>query len=235
MRIVGLLSPMNMQMCGRNKMAFHQDISVFDRAIILKQAGMKFIRGLLCRLFLKETHGLFFVGRNVQITHCRHIRCGKSVKIEDYAEIHGLCSEGIVLGNYVTISRGTMIRPSSYYGGDLGAGLVIGDHSSIGPYGYVGCSGKIVIGKNVMFGPKCSLFAENHVFKDLNVDIKSQGVLQKGIVVEDDCWIGSNVVILDGVTIGKGSVIGAGTLISKDVPAGSIVIDKRNRFIRERS
>ena len=88
-------------------MAFHQDISVFDRAIILKQAGMKFIRGLLCRLFLKETHGLFFVGRNVQITHCRHIRCGKSVKIEDYAEIHGLCSEGIVLGNYVTISRGT--------------------------------------------------------------------------------------------------------------------------------
>jgi acetyltransferase-like isoleucine patch superfamily enzyme len=127
-----------------------------------------------------------------------------------------------------------MIRPSSYYGNDLGKGLVMGGHSSIGPYGYVGCSGKIVIGKNVMFGPKCSLFAENHNFSDTEKDIKSQGVNQKGITVEDDCWIGSNVVILDGVTIGKGSVIGAGTMVTKDVPAGSVVMDKRDKIYRDR-
>ena len=136
--------------------------------------------------------------------------------------------------DYVTISRGVMIRPSSYYGGDLGIGLTMGEHSSIGPYGYVGCSGRITIGKNVMFGPKCSLFAENHNFSDINIDIKSQGVNQKGITVEDDCWIGSNVIILDGVTIGRGSVIGAGTLVTKDVPAGSVVTDKREKAIRVR-
>lgn len=134
----------------------------------------------------------------------------------------------------MTISRGVMIRPSSYYGGDLGIGLTMGEHSSIGPYGYVGCSGRITIGKNVMFGPKCSLFAENHNFSDINIDIKSQGVNQKGITVEDDCWIGSNVIILDGVTIGRGSVIGAGTLVTKDVPAGSVVTDKREKAIRVR-
>ena len=139
-----------------------------------------------------------------------------------------------MFGDFVTISRGVMIRPSSYYGGDLGHGLVMGDHSSIGPYGFVGCSGKITIGKNVMFGPKCSLFAENHNFSDTKTSIKSQGVNQKGITVEDDCWIGSNVTILDGVTIGKGSVIGAGTLITKDVPAGSVVIDKRTKVIKSR-
>ncbi len=99
---------------------------------------------------------------------------------------------------------------------------------------YIGCSGKITIGKNVMFGPKCSLFAENHVFSDTECSIKSQGVQQKGITVEDDCWIGSNVTILDGVTIGKGSVIGAGTLVTKDIPAGSIVVDKREKSIRNR-
>lgn len=54
-----------------------------------------------------------------------------------------------------------------------------------------------------MFGPKCNLFAENHNFSDLDVSIKSQGVNQKGITVEDDCWIGSNATILDGVTIGE--------------------------------
>ena len=85
-----------------------------------------------------------------------------------------------------------------------------------------------------MLGPKCSLFAENHVFSDTESTIKSQGVQQKGIIIEDDCWIGSNVTILDGVTIGRGSVIGAETLVTKDIPVGSIIVDKRNKCIKER-
>ena len=85
-----------------------------------------------------------------------------------------------------------------------------------------------------MLGPKCSLFAENHVFSDTESSIKSQGGHQIGITIEDDCWIGSNVTILDGVTIGKGSVIGAGTLVTKDVSAKSIVVDTRTKRIRMR-
>ncbi len=209
-------------------------ISGIDKVIIYKNTMVKLLRGLWWRLFLKRAKGLFLVGKNVKISHARHISCGKNVKFEDFSEIQGLCSDGLVFGDNVTISRGVMIRPSSYYGRDLGAGLVMGDNSSIGPHGYVGCSGKIVIGKNVMFGPKCSLFAENHVFSDTKTTIKSQGVRQKGIVIEDDCWIGSNVVILDGVVIGKGSVIGAGTLLAKDVAPFSIVMNKRERVIRDR-
>lgn len=209
-------------------------ISKKDKLIIYSRTVAKIFRGVVRRLFLKQAKGLFLVGRGVQISHGRHITCGKNVKFEDFSEIHGLCSDGLVFGDYVTISRGVMIRPSSYYGNDLGKGLVMGEHSSIGPYGYIGCSGKITIRKNVMFGPKCSLFAENHNFSDTESSIKSQGVNQKGITVEDDCWIGSNVVILDGVTIGKGSVIGAGTLVTKDVPAGSVVMDKREKRIKER-
>lgn len=72
------------------------------------------------------------------------------------------------------------------------------------------------------------------MFEDTNSTIKSQGVSQKGIIIEDDCWIGSNVTILDGVRIGQGSVIGAGALISKDVPKNSVVIDKRNKCVKDR-
>ena len=205
-----------------------------DKIIILCRTGVKVIRGCFKRLFLKEARGMLLIGKSVQITHGKHIRCGKNVKFEDFSEIHGLCSDGLNFGDYVTISRGVMIRPSSYYGGDYGIGLTLGENSAIGPYGYVGCSGRITIGKNVMFGPKCSLFAENHVFSNKDISIKSQGVQQKGITIEDDCWIGSNVTILDGVTIGKGSVIGAGTLVTKDIPAGSVVVDKREKKIRER-
>ena len=210
------------------------EIEKRDKINVLFRTGIKAVRGCFKRLFLKEAHGLLLVGKGVQITHGKHIHCGKNVKFEDFSEIHGLCSGGLNFGDYVTISRGVMIRPSSYYGGDYGIGLTIGEHSSIGPYGYVGCSGKIIIGKNVMFGPKCSLFAENHVFSDTANRIKSQGVQQKGITIEDDCWIGSNVTILDGVTIGKGSVIGAGTLVTKDIPAGSVVVDKRDKVMRAR-
>ncbi len=85
-----------------------------------------------------------------------------------------------------------------------------------------------------MLGPKGSLFAENHNFLDTETTIKRQGVNQKGISIEDDCWIGSNVVILDGVTIGRGSIIGAGTLVAKDSDPGSIVVDKRTKSIRVR-
>ena len=212
----------------------HKELSKIDRLIILWNTGWKFARGLVRRPFLKKASGLFLVGRSVSITHGKHIVCGRNVKFEDYSEIHGLCRDGLIFGDNVTIGRGVMIRPSSYYGGDYGSGLLMGDNSSIGPHAYIGCSGKITIGKNVMFGPKCSLFAENHNFWDKSTSIKSQGVNQKGITVEDNCWIGSNVIILDGVTIGAGSVIAAGTLISKDVPPGSIVMDKRNKFIKVR-
>ena len=209
-------------------------IITIDKLIIYKNTGIKALRGLWKRLFIKEVHGLFLVGIGTRITHGSHIRCGKNVKFEDYSEIQGLGAEGLIFGDNVTIGRGVMIRPSSYYGGDLGVGLYMGSNSSIGPHGYIGCSGKIIIGSNVMFGPKCSLFAENHIFSDMKTTIKSQGVKQKGITIEDDCWIGSNVVILDGVTIGKGSVIGAGTIVTKDVPARSVVVDKRNKWIKNR-
>ena len=211
-----------------------RNIGKKDKIIVLYRAAIKVMRGCLKRIFLKEVHGMLLIGKHVQISHGKHIWCGKNVKFEDYSEIHGLCSEGVNLGNYVTIGRGVMIRPSSYYGGDCGVGLTMGDHSSIGPYGYIGCSGRITIGKNVMLGPKCSLFAENHIFSAVDKSIKSQGVQQKGITIEDDCWIGSNVVILDGVVIGSGTVIGAGTVVTKDIPAGSIVIDKRVKTIKTR-
>lgn len=84
-----------------------------------------------------------------------------------------------------------------------------------------------------MIGPKVSIFAENHNFDDTRAPIKSQGVNNKGIKIEDDCWIGSGVIILDGV-IGRGSVIGAGTLVTKSIPPKSVVIDKRNRVLKLR-
>lgn len=215
-------------------MEFNSGISRWDRTCILVQTGVKAIRGFFVKMTLNKAEGILLVGRHVKITHRNHISCGKWVKFEDYSEIQGLCKEGLRFGDYVTISRGVMIRPSSYYGTNYGVGLEIGDYSAIGPNGFIGCSGKIKIGNNVMFGSNCILNAENHVFDVRDKTIQSQGVKRRGITIEDDVWIGSNVIILDGVIIGRGSVIGAGTLVNKDIPPYSIVVDKRQRDIRQR-
>ena len=215
--------------------SINKNIDKVDKGHIYIQTTLKVFRGFFKGLFLHKRKYPFFVGKHAEITHKSHISVGKNVKFEPYSEIHGLARHGLKFGNNVTIGRYTTIRPSSYYGvGNIGYGLKMGNNSSIGPFGFVGCSGKIIIGKNVMIGPRVSLFAENHNFTDLHATIKSQGVNNKGIVIEDGCWIGSGVIILDGVTIGHGSIIGAGTLITKDVPPESVMIDKRNRFIKSR-
>lgn len=202
-----------------------QKLSIYYRT------GIKVFRGLFHLIFFKRRFGLIIVGRHVKITEHRNISVGKMVKFEDYSEIQGLSRDGLIFGNRVTIGRGVMIRPSSYYGVDLGSGLEIGEGSSIGPFGYIGCSGKVKIGTEVMIGPRCSLFAENHHFKDTSISIKRQGVVQTGISIGNNCWIGSGVIILDGVTIGDNCVIGAGTLVSKSIPSGSKVIDRREQHI----
>lgn len=197
------------------------EISKLDRLSIYTKTAWKIMRGL-SKVNLRYKFPIF-IGKSVEITHRKHIKCGKNVKFESYSEIHGLARDGLQFGDNVTIGRYTEIRPSSYYGvGNLGSGLKMGNNSSIGPYGFIGCSGKIVIGDNVMIGPRVSLFAENHNFASEDTTIKSQGVSNKGIVIEDDCWIGS------------GSVIGAGTLVNKDIPKNSVVYDKRNRTIKDR-
>ena len=110
----------------------------------------------------------------------------------------------------------------------MGEGLSVGANSNIGRYAYIGCSGRISIGSNVIMAPGVKMFAENHEFDRVDVPIKAQGVERQPIVVEDDCWIAS------GVTVGRGAVIAAGTVVSKDVEPYSIVAGVPAKVIGQR-
>ncbi|MCX7595635.1 MAG: acyltransferase, partial [Fischerella sp.] len=61
-----------------------------------------------------------------------------------------------------------------------------------------------------------------------------QGVTCKGIIIEDDCWLGHGVTVLDGVTIGKGSVIGAGAVVTKDIPPYSVAVGIPAKVVKSR-
>jgi acetyltransferase-like isoleucine patch superfamily enzyme len=191
-------------------------------------------RGRVRRIGFKRARGMTMMGKRVTLRNKRYIRVGRNFIIEDDAEIQGLSRHGITFGDRVTVGRFASIRPSGNYGGEIGEGLVVGDNSNIGAYCYIGCSGFIQIGNNVMMSPRVSLYAENHNYAEVTRTMKEQGVTREYIIIEDDCWIASHAVVVAGVTIGRGSIIGAGTVVTKDVPPYSIVAGVPGRVVRSR-
>ncbi len=172
--------------------------------------------------------------RDVRIVHGRHLKAGKALNLEEGCEIVALARQGIAFGERCTVGRFAVIRPTNVLLDEAGEGLSVGDHSNIGAYSYIGCSGHIRIGNNVMTGPRINLLAENHNFEDRSRPIKAQGVHRSSIVIGDDCWIGANVTIVAGVRIGEGSVIAAGAVVTRDIPAGSIAAGIPAKVLRKR-
>jgi acetyltransferase-like isoleucine patch superfamily enzyme len=93
--------------------------------------------------------------------------------------------------------------------------------------------GGVVIGDRVYTSPMVQIIAVNHVFDDPNRPFCEQGITAQGITIEDDVWIGSGAIVTDGVHVGKGAVIAAGAVVTKDVPAHTVVGGVPARVIRE--
>lgn len=103
--------------------------------------------------------------------------------------------------------------------------LTVGENTQIGPF-CVLLTGEqgITIGNNVMIAPNCVFAAGNHEYRNLETPMRFAGSFSNGpILIEDDVWIGANCTICDNVKISKGSVIGANSLVNKDVAPYDIV------------
>lgn len=99
--------------------------------------------------------------------------------------------------------------------------LEIGDRTYFNHFCMISVHEKVSIGKNCMFGPGVRIFDNNHRFsKEKGV---SSDLTTEEIVIGDNCWIASNVIILKGVHIGSNCVIGAGCIVNQDIPSGSLV------------
>ena len=95
--------------------------------------------------------------------------------------------------------------------------------------------GKIILGDNVIIGPGSILRAVNHRFESTDVPIRDQGHAGGVIHVEEDVWLGANVMVLPGVRIGRGSIIGAGAIVTKDIPPYSIAVGNPAKVVRKRT
>ena len=133
---------------------------------------------------------------------------------------------GYKAGSRVRILRGVIIHHPDK--------LVLGEHTGVSSGTQINAAGGAEIGKNVLIGPKCIIWSQNHLFKNRSIEIRSQGYEYRPVVIGDDVWIGASCVILPGVTLGKGSVIAAGAVVTKSCLAGSIVAGVPGKVIGKR-
>jgi acetyltransferase-like isoleucine patch superfamily enzyme len=134
----------------------------------------------------------------------------------------------IALQNRVMLERGVDIRTCD------GGQIKIGRETVLGPYTCVAGDGNVEIGEYCLIASHCGIYANQHIFADRTVPIMRQGVTTKGIVIENDCWLGTGVKVMDGVRIGRGSVVGAGAVVTRDIPPYSIAVGVPARVIRTR-
>lgn len=132
----------------------------------------------------------------------------------------------------VDIGRGSYIKPGFYFKGNIKLGSNCKINRNVG----INASApwKITVGDNVLLASNVVIRNANHVFADPDTLIRLQGMTGDDITIESDVWIGSNAVILPGVTIGEGSVVGAGAVVTKSVDKFSVVAGVPAKLINQR-
>lgn len=162
------------------------------------------------------------LGRNVRFMYTSRIAWGKFLKLGDNVYLSALGKHGIVFGDNVGIGAYSRVIVSTSINA-LGEHIHIGNNVGIGEFAYLGGAGGLEIGNDCIIGQYFSCHPENHNFADLNVPIRLQGTSRLGIVIGKNCWIGSKVTVLDGVTIGDNCVVAAGSVVTKSVPKNTVV------------
>ncbi len=115
-----------------------------------------------------------------------------------------------------------------------GGNITIGKNCSINPYTILYGHGNLIIGDNVLIAGHCIIIPSNHNFSDLKIPINLQGETKKGIIINDNVWIAAGCRILDGVTIGEGAIIAAGSVVNKNVLPYTIVAGVPAKLIKNR-
>ncbi|HEY9533753.1 MAG TPA: acyltransferase [Mucilaginibacter sp.] len=207
--------------------------SVRDLLSVSRVRFFQMLRGLFLKPFLKKSHGLLFVGTNVKVRHGYQLSAGKNLILDDNVSINALSTDGIQMGDHVSIARDSILFCTGVIA-QKGKGITIGNRTGIGARAFLAGQGGITIGDDVITGPNIKVFSENHNFSDLAQTIKQQGVTKQATVIGNNCWIGGDVTILAGVTIGDGCVIAAASVVTKSVPANSVVAGVPAKVVKSR-
>ncbi len=141
----------------------------------------------------------------------------------------------LTIGGGTIVASGVLLHCGGFAWSNGGGGISLGSDSYVGPHSVLFGAGEIHIGDKVAIGPDCVITSHGHRFGRLDVPILDQDTRFERVTIEDDVYIGAGAVILHGVTVGKGAVIGAGSVVPRDVPPHSVVLGVPARTSRNRA
>jgi acetyltransferase-like isoleucine patch superfamily enzyme len=168
-------------------------------------------------------HGVELIGEIASI------RVGPGVHIGDGARL--VCAPG----GSITLGAGTIIQPRAYLDTGKGGHIKLGANNSVNPYCVIYGHGGLSTGAFVRIAAQTVIIPANHIFDDPSVPITRQGLSKQGITIGDDVWIGASCQILDGVTIGNGAVIAAGSVVNRPVESFTVVGGVPARLLKRRT
>lgn len=193
-----------------------------------------YVRGWWHRLWnFRKTSGPLFIGKGTDIWFPEKVNFGRWVFLGRYGLLNGLCRDSVRIGDHVTLAEGFWVQGTAQLS-NPGASLVIEEHVYIGPRAVLGFHGPVVIGAHTAIGANFQVSAQSHDL-DAREDIATATVPSRGISVGRHCWIGNDVKVLDGVEIGDHVVIGAGSVVTKSIPAGSVAYGVPCKVVRTRA
>ncbi len=187
-------------------------------------------RSLFYKLLI-DMKGYVIIQSGVRIKRAKDVTLHNGVYLDHRVYLHAM-PNGIEIGTGTRIMYNTEIHVFNFRNLE-NARITIGKNCVIGPYSIILGQGGVIIGDNVIIAPRVSILPINHNYNDTTKLIKDQGIKTKGIVIEDNVWIGHGATILDGVKISKGSVIAAGAVVNKDVPEYSLVTGSPAKVIKK--
>lgn len=136
-------------------------------------------------------------------------------------------------GNSLQIGRHVHFRKGFTLLLDNGAEVSIGPGCFFNNYCSIVSHDKVVIGGGTIMGEGVKIYDHNHCYADVTIPIKEQGYTSKPICIGQHCWIGSNVMILKGSTIGDNCVIGAGCIIHGNIPNNTVLMNRQDLLVRK--
>lgn len=166
-----------------------------------------------------------FIGKALYNVIGKHMPLSDSRISLGSKKVRALCGRLILneCGKNINIEKGAHFSNEMSLGDNSGIGI----NSQIAPY--------VTIGNDVMMGPECIIYTSNHGMDRTDIPMWRQKSSEtEPVVIEDDVWFGARVIVLPGVRIGKGSVIGAGSVVTRDVEPYSIVAGNPAKVIRMR-
>jgi acetyltransferase-like isoleucine patch superfamily enzyme len=175
------------------------------------------------------------VGKNVTFGHgvvLRHpgkVRLGDNVTVDDLVvlDAKGTRNRGIVVGSDVFLGRGTIL---SCKDGDI----TLGDHVNVGFQSEVFSGSSVTVGRYGLLAAYTYLVGGGHEFSDAAAPVLHQERRSRGIVLGDNVWLGTGAKVLDGVTVGRDVVVGAGAVVTEDLPDGVVAAGVPARVLRRR-